>query len=94
MQRLACLLSAATVGLVLTLPATAGENNGPMAEEIRSMELCRQAVSLDERREGKLSDPAIICSIQYMLPPVYWQCVLDTMQRGPDLFSATRSCRD
>lgn len=92
MTRLTAVRGATLVTLLIALPAPtpAGEN---VAEEIDSLRLCEQAVALDKQREGKLTDPDIVCSVQYQLPPSYWRCVLDTMQRGPDLFSAARSCR-
>ena len=89
--KLLTLAATALLPLLISLPANAGDG-GAIAEEIRSMELCRQAVELDKQREGKLTDPKTVCSLEYTFSPIYWQCVVDTMKLGPDLFNARRSC--
>lgn len=81
----------AVTGVALLLVVVTGAQAGEaVAEELRSIDLCRQAVALERQRGG---EPDLNCSIDYVAPVFYWQCVVGTLKQGGSLATAQSTCR-
>ena len=79
----------ATLLLLAAGPVLAG-GDGAGAEEIRNIVLCHQVVAL-ARQRGEHT--GLICQIDYMRPPQYWQCLVTQMKQGTAFKRADKSCR-
>lgn len=82
--------SLATVALLISVASMAGEG-GTTAEQIRSRELCRQAVS-QALRASDTDARSVYCGFATHDPPAYWQCVVEQVARGQSLADARREC--
>jgi hypothetical protein len=80
----------ATVALLAGVASLAGEG-GTTAEQIRSRELCRQAVSR-ALRAGDSDARSVYCGFASYDPPAYWQCVLARVRQGQELAAARSEC--
>jgi hypothetical protein len=75
--------------LLLGIQAVVHAAPEAVAEELRSRDLCQQAFLLELQRGG---NPDLICSIDYIEPVFYWQCVVSTMREGDSLATARANC--
>ena len=82
--------SLATVALLAGVASLAGEG-GTTAEQIRSRELCRQAVSR-ALQAGDTDARSVYCGFASYDPPAYWQCILARVGQGQELAVARREC--
>jgi predicted small secreted protein len=65
-----------------------------IGEDIKSQNLCRQAVDLaKQRNEDPVSYASLKCDLKSTLPIGYWECLVETMKKGPSLADASASCR-
>lgn len=80
----------ATVALLAGVASMAGEG-GATAEQIRSRELCRQAVS-QALRAGDSDARSVYCGFASYDPPAYWQCIVARVGQGQKLAEARREC--
>ena len=87
------LLTALGVSLLATGASVAGDGAGPLAEEIRKENLCRQAVSAAHRR-GDTDSNTYYCGFAYTLPVPFWNCVVNrVVNENVGMTQARQSCQ-
>ncbi|MCP5418895.1 MAG: hypothetical protein H6970_00185 [Gammaproteobacteria bacterium] len=65
-----------------------------IGEDIKSQNLCRQAVDLaKQRNEDPASYASMKCDLKNTLPIGYWECLVETMQKGSTLADASGTCK-